>query len=69
VRTLTVDGAPAGLTGVAVTVRQRPRELVTSPRTTDPLFVASKAGLTELVSGLRLADVDEDTAFLTYAGG
>ena len=69
VRTLTVDGAPAGLTGVAVTLRQRPRQLVTSPRSTDPLFVASGAGLTEVLSGLRLADVDERTTFLTYAGG
>ncbi len=69
VRTLTVDGAPAGLTGVAVTLRERPRSLVTSPRTTDPLLVASGAGLTEVISGLRLADADERTTFLTYAGG
>lgn len=69
VRTLTVDGAPAGLTGVAVTLRERPRELVTSPRSTDPLFVASADGLTEVISGLRLPDLDERTTFLTYAGG
>jgi hypothetical protein len=69
VRTLTVDGAPAGLIGVAVTLRARPRELVTSPRSTDPLFVASADGLTEVVSGLRLPDLDERTTFLTYAGG
>jgi hypothetical protein len=69
VRTLTVDGAPAGLTGVAVTLRERPRGLVTSPRSTDPLFVASADGLTEVVSGLRLPDLDERTTFLTYAGG
>lgn len=69
VRTLSVDGAPAGLTGVAVTLRQRPRALVTSPRSTDPMFVVSSAGLTEVISGLRVADVDERTTFLTYAGG
>ena len=69
VRTLSVDGAPAGLTGVAVTLRQRPRALVTSPRSTDQMFVVSNAGLTEVISGLRVADVDERTTFLTYAGG
>ena len=69
VRTLTVDGAPAGLTGVAVTLRQRPRSLVTSPRSTDPLYVVSEAGLSEVISGLRFADVDDRTTFLTYAGG
>ncbi len=69
VRTLSVDGAPAGLSGVAVTVRQRPRMLVTSPRVTDPLYVITPSGLAELIGGLRTGDLDELTSFLTYAGG
>jgi len=69
VRTLLVDGAPAGLPGVAVTVRQRPRMLVTSPRVTDPLYVLTSTGLAEVIGGLRTGDVDERITFLTYAGG
>lgn len=69
VRTLSVDGAPAGLPGVAVTVRQRPRMLATSPRPTDPLYVLTPSGVAELIGGLRTGDIDERTTFLTYAGG
>ncbi|HEX6149785.1 LpqB family beta-propeller domain-containing protein [Nocardioides sp.] len=69
VRTLAVDGAPVGLAGVAVTLSQRPRMLVTSPRATDPLYVLTSSGLSEVVGGLRSGEIDERTTFLTYAGG
>jgi hypothetical protein len=50
-------------------VRQRPRMLVTSPRVTDPLYVITNSGVSELIGGLRTDDIDERTTFLTYAGG
>jgi hypothetical protein len=69
VRSLAVDGAPIGVTAVAVTLSQRPRMLVTSPRVTDPLYVVTTSGLSEVVGGLRSGEIDERTTFLTYAGG
>ena len=54
---------------VAVTLSQRPRMLVTSPRVTDPLYVVTTSGLSEVVGGLLSAEIDERTTFLTYAGG
>ena len=69
VRTMSVDGAPAGLTGLAATVQDRPRSLVSSPRATDPVYVETRGGLLDVLSGSRAAFPDPDLTFLTYLGG
>ncbi len=60
VRTMTVDGAPAGLPGLAATVQERPRSLVSSPRTTDPVYVETRSGLLDVLSGSRAAAPDPE---------
>jgi len=69
VRTMSVDGAPAGLPGLAATVQERPRSLVSSPRTTDPVYVETNSGLLDALTGSRAAMPDPELTFLTYVGG
>lgn len=69
VRTMSVDGAPAGVTSLAATVQDRPRSLVSSPRTTDPVYVETRSGLLDVLSGSRAALADPELSFLTYVGG
>lgn len=69
VRTMAVDGAPVGLTGLAVTVQERPRALVSSARATDPVYVDTRGGLLDVLSGTPVASVDPELTFLTYVGG
>jgi len=69
VRTMSVDGAPAGLPGLAATVQERPRFLVSSPRTTDPVYVETNSGLLDALTGSRAAMPDPELTFLTYVGG
>ncbi|GAA1478594.1 hypothetical protein GCM10009623_30400 [Nocardioides aestuarii] len=68
VRTLPVDGAPAGVAGLATTVQERPRSLVSSPRATDPVYVVTRGGLTDALSGSRVAVEDPPVTSLTYVG-
>ena len=69
VRTMSVDGAPAGVTSLAATVQERPRSLVSSPRTTDPVYVETRSGLLDVLSASRAALPDPELSFLTYVGG
>ncbi len=69
VRTMTVDGAPAGLSGLAAPVQERPRALVSSPRSTDPVFVRTRSGLVDVLSGSQVVDADPTLGYLTYVGG
>ena len=69
VRTMSVDGAPAGISGLAATVQERPRALVTSPRATDPVYVVTRTGLIDVLSGTRLVEPDPSLRLLTYVGG
>lgn len=69
VRTMTVDGAPAGLPGLAATVQRRPRSLVSSPRGTDAVYVTTRDGLLDVLSGSAAAGADPALTHLTYAGG
>ncbi len=39
---MSVDGAPAGVSGIAATVQERPRALVSSPVATDPAYVDTR---------------------------
>jgi hypothetical protein len=68
VRTLSVDGAPAGVTGLAATVQERPRALVSSPRATDPVYVVTRSGLVDALTGSRVAGNDPTLTSLTYVG-
>ena len=68
VRTLPVDGAPAGVAGLATTVQDRPRSLVSSPRATDPVYVVTRGGLVDALSGSRVAVEDPPVTSLTYVG-
>jgi len=68
VRTMSVDGAPAGLTGLAATVQERPRALVSSPRATDPVYVVTRSGLVDALSGSRVAESAPGLSTLTYVG-
>ncbi len=70
VETLPVDGAPAGVTGLAVTMQGPVRALASSPRDTDPVLVSTPEGLLDISSGSDLPI--PGTAGLespTYGGG
>lgn len=67
VRTLVVDGAPAGRTGIATTLQQRPRVVLSTPRASDPVYVLSRAGLVDVLTGSRVV-ADPEVSFLTYVG-
>jgi hypothetical protein len=69
VRTMTVDGAPTGLSGLAATVQERPRELVSSPRASDPVYVNTRSGLIDVLSLSLVASPEPDLTSLTYVGG
>lgn len=69
IRTMSVDGAPAGLTGLSATVQERPRGLASSPRATDPVYIDTRNGLLDALSGSRVAGPDPDLTSLTYVGG
>lgn len=69
VRTMAVDGAPAGVASLAATVQERPHFLVSSPRATDQVYVDTRSGLIDVLSGARVASEDAGLSFLTYAGG
>ena len=49
VRTMPVDGAPAGLTGISVTLQGGARGITSSPRVTDPLLVSTRTGLLDVL--------------------
>lgn len=68
-RSMSVDGAPAGLTGLAATIQDRPRGLASSARATDPIYVDTRNGLLDVLSGSRVALADSGLTALTYAGG
>ncbi len=68
VRTLSVDGAPAGVTGLTATVQERPRALVSSPRGTDPVYVLTRTGLIDTLTGSRVTGDDPQLTSLTYVG-
>lgn len=68
VRTMTVDGAPAGLPGLATTVQERPLALVSSPRATDPVYVRTRSGLLDVLDS-QVVDPDPTLGYLTYVGG
>jgi len=57
------------VTSLATTVQERPRSLVSSPRTTDPIYVVTRSGLLDVLSASRAALPDPELTFLTYAGG
>lgn len=69
VRTMAVDGAPVGLTGLAATVQERPRALVSSARATDPVYAHTRSGLLDVLSGTPVASADPELTYLTYVGG
>lgn len=69
VRTLAIDGAPAGLASLAATVPQRPRLLIASPRASDAVLVLARDGLIDVLSGRRLSAADPQLTYLTYVGG
>lgn len=68
VRTMSVDGAPAGLSGIATTVPQRPRALVSSPMPTDTIYAVNRAGLVDVSGGGRVVVPGLDVSYLTFAG-
>lgn len=68
VRTLSVDGAPLGVLSLAATVQDRPRSLVSSPRATDPVYVLTRSGLVDALTGSRTAVDDPSLSSLTYVG-
>ena len=61
--TLPVDGAPAGLSDISVTLQGATRSLVSSPRTTDAVLVRTADGLVEVMGSSE--DPLPDTAGLT----
>ncbi len=69
VRTMSVDGAPAGVAGIAATVQERPLALVSSPISTDPAYVDTRIGLLDALSLSRVAPPDPDLTSLSYVGG
>ena len=69
VRTMSVDGAPAGVASLATTVQDRPRALVSSPIAADPVLVDTREGLLDALSGSRLSQPNPELTFLTYVGG
>ncbi|QZY30026.1 LpqB family beta-propeller domain-containing protein [Nocardioides coralli] len=66
-RTMAVDGAPVGLTGIASTFSQRTRAVLSTPRATDPVYVVSRAGLVDVLSGQQVV-AEPEASFLTYVG-
>ncbi len=68
-RTMSVDGAPAGLTGLATTIQERPRGVASSPRATDPIYIDTRNGLLDALSSSRVALADSELTGLTYVGG
>lgn len=69
VRTMYVDGAPAGLTGLTTTIQEQPRGLVSSPRATDPGYVDTRGGLLDAPNGSRVTGPEPGLTALTYVGG
>ena len=53
--TLPVDGAPAGLTGLSVTLQGPVRGVASSPRDTDPVLVQTQQGLLDVLAGSEIA--------------
>jgi hypothetical protein len=51
VRTMPVDGAPAGTSDISVTLQGPVRSIASSPRSTDALWAHTRAGLVDLASG------------------
>jgi hypothetical protein len=67
--TLPVDGAPAGLTGLSVTLQGAIRGLASSPRDTDPVLVNTPDGLVDVLGGSELALPETDGLVSpTYVG-
>jgi hypothetical protein len=67
VRTMAVDGAPVGLSGIASTFSQRTRALLSTPRATDPVYVVTRTGLIDVLSGQQVV-AEPEADFLTYVG-
>ena len=67
-RTMLVDGAPAGSGGIATTLQQRPRAVLSTPRATDPVYTVTRGGLVDVMSASRAVVADPETSFLTYVG-
>ncbi len=53
--TLPVDGAPAGLTGLSVTLQGPVRGVASSPRDTEPVLVQTQQGLLDVLAGSEVA--------------
>ncbi|HYH35201.1 MAG TPA: GerMN domain-containing protein [Nocardioides sp.] len=69
VRTLQVDGSPAGLSSISVTLQGGARRIVSSPRATDPLLVRTRAGLLDVLAGSDSVVPDSgDLTAATYVG-
>jgi hypothetical protein len=67
--TLPVDGAPAGLTGLSVTLQGPVGDLAASPRDTDPVFVQTQQGLLDVIAGSEIAIPETDGLVSpTYVG-
>jgi hypothetical protein len=67
-RTLPVDGAPAGVPAITATLQQRTEQLLSTARGTDPVYVATRGGLIDVLSGSRAVVAEPETTFLTYVG-
>ena len=69
VRTLLVDGAPAGSTAIALTLQGVARDLASSPRPTDPVLVRTRAGLLDVLdSSATEISGTEGLRSVTYVG-
>ncbi|QBR91963.1 LpqB family beta-propeller domain-containing protein [Nocardioides euryhalodurans] len=69
VRTLLVDGAPAGSTAIALTLQGVARDLASSPRATDPVLVRTRAGLLDVLdSSATEISGTEGLRSVTYVG-
>ena len=67
--TLPVDGAPAGLTGLSVTLQGPVGDLAASPRDTDPVLVQTQQGLLDVIAGSEIAIPETDGLVSpTYVG-
>ena len=67
--TLPVDGAPAGLTGLSVTLQGPVRAVASSPRDTDPVLVQTQQGLLDVLAGSEVVIPGSDGLVSpTYVG-
>ncbi|MEV7431575.1 LpqB family beta-propeller domain-containing protein [Nocardioides sp. NPDC092400] len=69
VRTLSVDGAPAGMESVATTLRGRYLALAGTPVTTDSVWAVTQGGLVDASNQMRdVVDLDDGVTSVRYVG-